>query len=76
MRTKSSKQRCPTLCIEIISKLKHLLPTKTLLMYQSIVHPHLLYGMQIWGNTYAIYLRNLIVPQNRVLLIIGGGKWD
>ena len=31
--------------IEIISKLKHLLPTKTLLLfYHTIAHPHLLYS--------------------------------
>ena len=63
--------------IGFICKLKHLLPTKTLLLlYRKIVHPHLLYGIQIRGNTYPIYLRNLIVLQNRVLQIIGGGKWD
>ena len=63
--------------IGIISKLKHLLPIKTLLLlYYTIVHPYLLYGIQIWGNTYFTYLRNLIVLQNQVLHVIAGGKWD
>ena len=62
--------------IGIISKLNHLLPTITLLLlYRTIVRPHLLYGVQIWGNTYPTYLSNLIVLQSRVLRIIGGGKW-
>ena len=60
-----------------MSKLKHLLPTKTLLLlHHTIVHPHLLYGIQIWSNTYPTYQRNLIGLQNRVLRIISGGKWD
>ena len=53
--------------IELISTLKRLLPTKTLLLlYHTIVHPHLLYGIQIWGNTYPTYLRNLVGLQKRV----------
>ena len=63
--------------IRIICKPKHLLPTKTLLLlYHTIVHHHLLYGIQIWGNAYPTFLKNLLVLQNRVLLSIGGGKWD
>ena len=34
-------------------KLKHFLPTLALLMlYYSIVYPHILYGIIIWGSTY------------------------
>ena len=54
--------------IGIIRKLKHLLPTKKLLLlYHTIIHPHLLYGIQIRGDIYPLYLRNLIVLQNPVL---------
>ena len=38
--------------IRIISKLKHLMPTKTLLLlYHAMVHILLLYEIQIWGKT-------------------------
>ena len=39
--------------VSIIMKLKHFLPTPALLMlYYSIVYPHIWYGIIIWGSTY------------------------
>ena len=44
--------------IGIIGELKHLLPTRTLLLlYHTIAHPHLLYGTQVWSNTYPTYFK-------------------
>jgi len=42
----------------VINKLRHILPLKALQnLYYSMVHPHLLYSIVIWGNTYDKYLK-------------------
>jgi len=38
------------------------------------VHPHLLYGIPVWGATNATNLKRLQTFQNKTLKIIGGGK--
>jgi len=44
--------------VGVINKLRHTLPLKALRnLYYSMVHPHLLYGIAIWGNTYDKYLK-------------------
>ena len=38
--------------VGVMCKLRNLLPPKALLvLYYSMIHPHLLYGITIWGNT-------------------------
>ena len=38
--------------VGILSKLKHFLPSNSLLkLYYVFIHPHLLYGLSIWGCT-------------------------
>ena len=39
-------------------------------MYFPVVHPHLLYGIEIYGNTYPSYLSKLVVLNNKLLRII------
>ena len=42
-----------------------------------MVHPYLLYGITIWGNTTDKNLKRLISLQNKVIKIIAQGKrWD
>ena len=44
--------------VGIISKLRHFMLKKALLhVYYALVHPHLLYGLPIWGSTYPSYLK-------------------
>ena len=35
------------------------------ILYFSLVHPYLLYGIHIWGNTYMKYTRKLMILQKK-----------
>ena len=60
--------------IGIISKLKQVLPLSALrTLYYSTNHPHLFYGIVIWGSTFKTYLGKLSLLQNKALRIIAGG---
>ena len=57
--------------IGISSKLCYVLPSSTLhLLYFSLVHPHLLYGLPLWGSTFSSYLAKLQRLQNKAIRII------
>ena len=59
--------------IGVISKLKQVLPTSPLrTLYYSMIHPHLFYGIVIWGSTFKTYLGKLSVLQNKALIIVAG----
>ena len=62
--------------VGILSKLKHFLPSSSLLnLYCAFIHPHLLYGLSIWGCTHKSYLSKLQTLQKKAVKIIGGGKY-
>ena len=49
-------------------KLNKLLPQNALLtLYYSLVHPHLTYGILIWGSTYKSHLQVLQLSQNKAM---------
>ena len=55
----------------IFYKIRHILPYKVLMtIYFAFVHSHLLYGIEIYGNTYRGYLNKLIVLNNKLLRIL------
>ena len=58
--------------VGIISKLRYFFPLATLLLlYYSLVHPHLLFGLLVlWGNTYSTYLDKIQRLQNKAIHII------
>jgi len=63
--------------IGIICKLKHIMPSKVLLnLYYTMVHPHLLHGISIWGNTHNKHLNRLASLQNKAVKIIIGAQWQ
>ena len=62
--------------VGIIMKLKDFLPTPALLMlYYSIVYPHILYGIIIWGSTSTSHLNNLQLIQNKAVRAICSLNW-
>jgi len=59
--------------IGVLCKLKPCAPTKVLLSaYHALIHPHLVYGILIWANTFRNYLHKFQVLQNKCLRIIDG----
>ena len=64
-----------TRSIGVILKLKQVLPALALrTLCYSMIHPHLLNGIVIWGSTFKIYQGKLLVLQNKVLRIVAGGN--
>ena len=61
--------------LSVLCKLRNVLPPKALLvLYYSMIHPHLLYGITIWGNTYKKHLKRLRTLQNKAVKVLGGGR--
>ena len=57
--------------VGILSKLRHILPLSALrLLYFSLIHPHLLYALPIWGSTFPSYFKKLQRLQNKSIRII------
>ena len=62
--------------VGVLSKLTHFLPSTSLLkLYYAFIYSHLLYGLSIYGCTHKSYLSKLQTLQNKVVKIIGGGKY-
>ena len=40
------------------------------MLYYALVHPHLTYGILIWGSTYKSYLNTLQLLQNKAMRAI------
>ena len=57
--------------VGLITKLRHFLPTHTLLnIYQALVAPYLTYGLAIWGQACKSYLDKVLKLQKRALRFI------
>ena len=57
--------------IDVIARLRHFLPSSTLLtLYRSLISPYLLYGLTVWGQAPEIYLNQILVLQKRALSLI------
>ena len=54
--------------LHVITKLKQILPRKTLhSLYDTMIHSYLLYGIAIWENTYVIHLKRLNLSKTKLL---------
>ena len=63
--------------IGIFYKLSLKLPPHTLkILYFSFIYPHILYGIEVYANTYLTYLHDLIVLNNRILRILQRKKFN
>ena len=57
--------------IGVINRLKHFLPSSTLLMlYSSLILPYLNYGILVWGNTHQFLLEKILLLQKKSLRVI------
>ena len=56
---------------------KHLLSQRHLkTLYHSLIHPYLLYGIRLWGNTYQKHVKKLESVQKRAVRAIMGAKYN
>ena len=46
------------------------------MLYYALVHPHLTYGILIWGSTYKSYLNTLQLSQNKAMPAIIKQRWS
>ena len=62
-------------CIGILSKLRFLFNSSTLLLlYYSFFHSHLIFGIHLWGSTSQSHLSKLQKLQNKAIRIITNTK--
>ena len=40
------------------------------MIYFAFIHPHILYGIEVYGNTYETYLNKLVILNNKLLRIL------
>ena len=45
------------------------------MLYHSIIYPHILYGIILWGSTYASHLKKLQLLQNKAVHAICSLNW-
>ena len=63
--------------VGVLTRLKNILPSKALLqLYYAIVHPHLLYGLILWGSTNKSYIDKISKLQNKAVRAVTGGKYS
>ena len=60
--------------VGILTKLRHLFPSSALLLYYALIHPHLSFGLPIWGSTYPTYIQKLQRLQNKAIRIISNAS--
>ncbi len=57
--------------IYIINRVKNILSKEYLkMLYYSLIHPYLVYGVTLWGGTHLTYLKKLFILQKKAIRII------
>jgi hypothetical protein len=60
-----------------LRSVKNLLPEKSLIsLYYSLFHCHLIYAIEIWGNTSTSTLNELIKKQKQAIRLISNSKYN
>ena len=63
--------------VGIRSKLSYYLPNSAMLqLYYFLVHPNLLYGVAVWGNTFPTYLAELTRLQKKAIRPMTSSDWN
>jgi len=61
--------------VGIFYKLQYKVPSKCLRnIYYAFVYPHILYGIELYANTYYSYLDRLVKLNNKLLRILQGNE--
>ena len=61
----------------ILYKLRRYLPLKNLIdLYYTFVYPYLVYCNLVWGNTFEIHLKPLVILQKKVIRVINGADFN
>ena len=56
-----------------LNRARYLVPRNLLLLlYHSLIHPHLLYCNIVWGSAAAVHLNKLVLLQKRAIRILSG----
>ena len=62
--------------VGVIAKLRHFVPTSTTLnIYNSLILPHITYGINVWGQAAKVHLNKILKLQKCVLRIINFGQY-
>ena len=57
--------------VGILCKIRHYVPVNILiLLYYSLLYSFMIYGIEVWGNTYISYLKPLIILQKKAIRIM------
>ena len=60
-----------------IKQAKHFLPINCLkILYFSLIHPHLIYGIESWGNASSTTLKKTMLLQKRAVRIINNASYN
>ena len=60
-----------------INKVRNILPKQSLkTLYYALIHPHIMYGITIWGNANSIALKKTIQLQKRALRTINKTSYN
>ena len=62
--------------VGILGRVRYILPQRTLLtLYYSLLHPHLLYCILVWGNTSNVNINKLFRLQKKALRIVSNSTY-
>ena len=62
--------------IGVLFRMRHFLDFKTKIMfYNSYILPHIDYGINMWGNSAACYIKRIQILQNKAARIILNADW-
>ena len=57
--------------VGVFYKLSFKLPANILrMLYYALIYPHILYGIELYANTYLTYLHDLVILNNRILRLL------
>jgi len=60
-----------------LTKARYCLPKSHLkMLYHSIIYPHLIYGITIWGSAHDTHKYKLRITQKKIIRLISGSRYD